>query len=538
MIKQVTFSKDARAKLMQGVNTVADAVRGTLGPKGKAVLIDKGVPVFTRDGVTVAQSIEQLEDKIENQGAQLVKGVAQKTNEEAGDGTTTAAILIQELLKEGTKGVEMGIDPIKMSQAMEDGSKVILETLQNYAKPVKTMQEMKDVATISSRDPEIGAVIGKIYDKIGVDGVITTEESKTIGLDYELVEGLELDKGFAAPHFMTDVGRERAEIENPYILVTSQSISRNADIADIMSAAHVTDSKALVILAEDVTGEAMATLIVNKLKGVMKTLVLRAPGFGDSKKAYMEDVAALTGATIISEETGGMISEATLDQCGKATRVIAYKDKAYIVGGQGSKKVISARIKMLKKQIGEETATYKKDELEKRYARLKGGVAIIKVGAMTEEASREKQYRIEDAVNATKSALQEGIVIGGGLALYKASQGLDKLIEGAQDTNYRYGLQALQTAIQAPARQVLLNAGQKADVILDAINALDVKYPKQGYDAGIGRFVDMIKEGIIDPLKVERVALQQSVSIAGLYIITNAVVCDKPEEKKESKPLT
>ncbi len=538
MNKQVTFSKDARTKLMAGVNTVANAVRGTLGPKGKAVLIDKGIPVFTRDGVTVAQSIEKLKDNIENQGAQLVKGVAQKTNEEAGDGTTTASILLQELLKEGTKGVEMGIDPMKMSQALEDGSKVILEVMKVNSKPVKTKQEMKDVATISSRDKEIGEVIGEIYDKIGVDGVITTEEDKTIGLTYELVEGMELDKGFSAPHFMTDIERMRAEIENPYILVTSQTLSRNEDIVNILRAILASEHKTLVILADDVTGEALATLIVNKMKGVIKTLVLRAPGFGDTKRDYMEDVAAVTGATIISEETGLRIDETALDQCGKATRVIAYKDRAYIVGGAGSKKVIKARIGLLKKQISDETASYKKTILETRYARLKGGVAIIKVGAMTEEESKEKQYRIEDAVNATKSALQEGIVIGGGLALYKASQALDKLIEGATDSDYRYGLKALQTAIQAPAKQVLSNAGEKPDVILQEIDREAKEYPHQGYDAGTGMYIDMIKEGIIDPLKVERVALEQSVSIAGLYIITDAVVCDEPEEKKEVKPLT
>jgi chaperonin GroEL len=519
MSKSLLYNTEARRKLKAGVDEVGDAVRVTMGHKGRVVVIDRATPIFTLDGVTVAQAIEKLEDPVENMGADIVKGVAQKTNDEAGDGTTTATLLTQSLLHEGLKGIEQGIDPITLKSALNSGMDVILKHLKANSKPVKEKEQMKSVATISSRDSEVGEIIANIYSEIGKDGIIATEEMKQVGMNYEIVEGMEIDSGWAAPHFMTNRERQEAVINNPYILVTSQNIRTNEDIVPILSKVlEKSDSKALVIIADDCVGEALATLIINKLRGVAQTLVIKSPGYGDTKKEYLQDICAITGAEHLTEETATRVENATLEQLGRADKVVAYKGRTIIVGGKGKKNNISERIAQVTNELKDTVSKYKKESLTKRLAKLKGGVAVIRVGDYTEEASREKQYRIEDAINSTKSAIEEGVVIGGGLALYNASKELDKLIDKEKNPDFRFGLQALQKAIIRPAYQILENEGRNPEAVI----ALGYSLP----------------ENIIDPLKVERVALQQAVSVVGLFLTTEAVVFEKPEDKKpEPKPL-
>jgi chaperonin GroEL len=511
MLQKVIFDTQARKSLQKGVDTVANTVKGTMGHAGRAVLLPKATPQFTLDGVTVAQAIGKLLNPVEDMGAQLIKNVAQKTNDEAGDGTTTASVLLQALLTEGLRGIEAGIDPIILKGAFQEGSEIVLDVLKASAIPVKTKEQMKAIATISSRDPEIGEVIATIYDKIGKDGIITAEEVPMIGLDHEIVEGMQVDNGWMIPHFQTNMERGTAEIENPYILVTTQAIRTNADIVGILDQVTMTDSKSLIIIAEDIQGEALASMALNKIQGRMNTLVIKAPGYGDNKKAHLEDICAITGATLITEDVGLRVEEVTLEQCGRARRVVAHKNRSIIVGGKSDKKKVANQVASIKNELKDTASTYAKSNLERRLAKLKGGVAIIKVGDVTEEASREKQYRIEDAVNATKSAIEEGVVIGGGMALYEASKVLDKLINATSDQNYRFGIQALQKALQRPAQQILENEGREAKVVL----AGDRKLPK----------------GVIDPFKVERVALQQAVSVGGLFLITKAVVYNEEEVK-------
>lgn len=517
MPKSLLYKSEARKKLQAGVNKVADAVRVTLGPKGKVVVIKRATPIFTLDGVTVANSIEHLADQVEDYGADIVKGVATTTNDEAGDGTTTVTLLTQALLNEGLKGVEQGIDPIVMRDSLNDGMKIVLDHVRRNAVACTTKEQMKAVATISSRDSEVGGIISEIYDKIGKDGIITTEEMKQVGMNYEIVEGMELDSGFAAPHFQTNVERQIAEISNPYILVTSQNIRSNQDIVPVLQKVLESDSKGLVIIAEDCVGEALATIIVNKLRGVAQTLVVKAPGYGDNKKDYMLDICAITGAELITEETGTRVESVELEQLGKASKVIAYKNRTIIVGGAGKKADIKTRIAQIQNEIKDTASKYKKETLVKRLAKLKGGVAVIRVGEYTEEASREKQYRIEDAVNSTKSAIEEGVVVGGGMALFNASKELERVIDKDKDSDHRFGLIALQKAIQRPAYQILENAGKNPEAVMAT-----------GYELG---------PEIIDPLKVERVALQQAVSVVGLLLLTEAVIYEEKEEKKDPQPL-
>ena len=517
MSKKVLFKEDARKKLKRGVDIVADAVRVTMGPKGRAVIIPKGDPVFTLDGVTVAQSIDRLEDPVEDMGAQLVKNVAQKTNEDAGDGTTTATLLTQALLTEGMRGVEQGMDAVKLKESMRKAGEVILTEVKKNSTEIIKVEQMKNIATISSRDPEIGSIIGTIYDKIGKDGIITTEEVKSVGMEYEIVDGMQIDNGWMLPHFITDMERKVAVLENPYILVTSQAIRNNTDIAGILNAMLTTESKSLLVIADDCQGEALTTLVINKLQSILPTAVIKSPGYGDNKKEHVEDICSVTGATHITEETGLKMEDATLEQLGRATRVLVYEKKTVIVGGAGDKKKVTARINSVKKDIKEAESSYKKTNLERRLAKLQGGVAVIKIGDVSEEASREKQYRIEDAINATKSAIEEGVVIGGGMALYNASFELDKLMAKEKDADVRFGLQMVQNAIRRPAQQILENQGLDAGVVL----AGDYTLPDE----------------VIDPLKVERVALEQALSIVGLFLITNAVVYEQEEPKKEAQKL-
>lgn len=520
MPKELLYGTRARDKLRDGVNKVANAVRITMGHKGRVVVIERATPIFTLDGVTVASSIEKLADPVENYGAELVKGVATKTNDEAGDGTTTAIILVQALLNEGLKGIEQGIDPVVMRDALDEGLDLILSNLQRGSTAVTTGKQMKAVATISSRDSQVGGIIAEIYGKIGKDGIITTEEMKQVGMSHEVVEGMEIEHGWFVPYFMTNLERQIAEIEDPYILVTSQILRSNEDVVSIMSeVASKTSSRSLVIIAEDVTSEALNVVVLNKLKGVMPTLIVKAPGYGDSKKEYLEDICALTGATHITEETATQVETATLDQLGRATKVVAYKNRTIIVGGRGKKAAIKTRISQITNEIKDVVSKYKKGVLQKRLAKLTGGVAVIRVGEYSEEASREKQYRIEDAVNATRSAIEEGVVTGGGLALLEAGKELEKFVNKEKNADRRFGLVALQKAIMRPAYQILENAGENPEAVM-----------AKGYNLG---------PEIIDPLKVVRVAIQQAVSVVGLLLLTEAVVYERPsEEKKEPKKLS
>lgn len=510
MSKQILFKSKARKSLQKGVDIVANTVRVTMGPKGKSVVIMKGSPVFTLDGVTVAQSIDKLENKVEDMGAQLVKNVAQITNDEAGDGTTTATILAQELLKEGLKGIENGIDPIVLRKSIEEATGKIVEHLKKKSVEVKNIKQMKAVATISSRDPEIGQIIAEIYDKIGKDGVITTEEVKQVGITHELVEGMQLDSGYMMPYFITNLERKQAVLEKPYILVTSEHLRTSADVVGVLDQIAGTENKSLVVISEDCQGDAMATMIINKLRKVMNTLVVKTPGYGDNKSEYIADICAMTGAQHLSEQTGSSMETAELKMCGRADRVIAYEKKMIIVGGKGDKKEISKRVKMIENELKDtEGNNYKKKNLNERLAKLKEGVAIIKVGDITEEASREKQYRIEDAVNATKSAIEEGVVKGGGMALYEAS----KILEAEREINpdKRFGMQVVRNAIRRPAMQILENQGKNAEAVIT-----------KGYE---------LSDEVIDPLKVVRVALEQASSVVGLFLMTDAVVYEKPEKK-------
>ena len=527
MSQDIIFNKEARAKLQTGVDKVANAVRITMGPKGKVVVIKKGDPIFTLDGVTVAESVMELKDEVENMGASLIKSVAKKTNDGAGDGTTTGTLLGQSLLKAGLKGVENNLDAIVIKKAYEDGSRVIMDELKNMARPVKTEKEMSDIATISSRDREIGDIIATIYKKIGVDGLIVTEESKVIGTSYEILQGTQIDNGWISPYFITHFDRKERAIEDPYVLVTTQSLSTNDEVVAMLNMVYETDKKSLVVVAEDVSGEALATMVKNKMMGIMKILVVKAPGHGEHKQQYLEDIATLTGAEIISEKTGTKVQDMKLEQMGRCGKVVANKTRTMFVDGKGKKSEVNKRLAVLKKEIKEEESDYKRQVVEKRYARLLGGVAVIRTGSISEAESKEKQYRIEDAVNSTKSAIQEGIVIGGGLALVKTVKVLNVMISKATDHSYRFGLEALREAIMSPSRQILENAGYQPDVILAEI---DRKGANIGYNAGTGEYCDMFKVGVIDPVKVERVALENSVSVVGMFLITGAVVYDEKEE--------
>ena len=534
MAKEIFFEGEARAKIQAGVNKLADAVRITLGPKGKLVILQKGDPVFTLDGVTVANDIK-LKDKVEAMGAELVKSVAQRTNDQAGDGTTTATILSQSLLNEGLKGVAAGVDPIRIKKGIEDGAKVVLAQLKEMARPIKTKSEMSDVATISSRDRTIGDTIAGIFEEIGKDGVVTVEESKQVGMWSETVEGMQIDSGWISPYFMTNPERQEAVVEEPYVLVTAQVISTNQDIVNILTRVAESDKKAIVIVADNVTGEALQTLVINKMRGVLKCVVVKAPGYGEQKTAFLEDIATLTGAKVISEELGKKVEDAVMEDLGRCGRFLSYRTRSVFVDGKGNKKEITTRTKLVKSQLDDERSDFKRTILEKRYARMSGGVAVIKVGSVSEAEQREKQYRIEDAVNAVKSALDEGIVIGGGLAFVRAAASVEKLLPLAADIDYRYGLEVLKNAILRPARQVIENTGENPDVILTTLKAT-AEGENAGWDAAKEEYVpDMIKAGIIDPLKVERVALEQAVSVVGNFIKTGAVVADEPEPEKKKE---
>jgi len=527
--KQLEFSESARRSLKTGVDKLADAVKVTLGPKGRNVVLDKkfGAPTVTNDGVTIAREIE-LDDPFENMGAQLVKEVATKTNDVAGDGTTTATVLAQAIIGEGLRNVAAGANPMILKRGIDKGVDAIMDELRTLARPVNTTEETAQVAAGSSQDESVGQMIAEVMSKVGKDGVITVEESQGLRLEQDYVDGMQLDRGYISPYMVTNADRMEAALENPYILITDKKISAIADILPVLEKL-VQFGKNLVIIAEDVDGEALATLVVNKLRGTFNTLAIKAPGFGDRRKAMLEDIAVLTGGQVISEEVGLRLDSTTIDMLGQARRVTATKDNTTIIEGKGSQEAIEARTKQIRAQIDDTTSDFDKEKLQERLAKLSGGVAVIKVGAPTEVELKEKKHRIEDALSATRAAVEEGIVAGGGVALINALPALDRLqLTGDEKT----GIDILRRALEEPLRQISFNAGAEGSVVVAAVKGFE---PGKGYNALTGEYQDMFQAGVIDPVKVTRSALQSAASIAGMLLTTETIITDLPE-KNNSAP--
>lgn len=536
MTKQISYGADARKQIKIGIDKVADAVKVTLGPKGRNVILAKsyGGPTITNDGVTIAKEIE-LKDKFENLGAELIKQVAEKTNEIAGDGTTTSTVIMQALVREGLKFVETGINPIGIRRGMESAKNEVIEILKKNSKKISSKQEITDVAIISAESREMGEMIADVMDTVGKDGVVTTEQSQTLGLSKEIVKGMNFDKGFISPYMMTDAEAQTAELANPAILITDKKISAIADIVPLLNELAKTGKKDVVIIAEDVDGEALATLVVNKLRGVISVIAVKAPEFGESRKAVLDDIALLTGAVVISQDKGMKLEKTTLSMLGTAQKVIATKDTTTIVGGKGKKKDIEARVLEIKALIEKSDSEYDREKLKKRMAKLAGGVAVIRVGASTETELKYMKDKMEDAIAATKAAIEEGIVAGGGTALAKAAL----LVAGQKkslvtDHEFKAGYEIVLKALSEPLRQIASNAGeQDPAVVLNKV--IESKLANFGYNAKENVFEnDMVKAGIIDPLKVTRTALENAVSVAALLLTTEAAVVD--EDKEESMP--
>jgi len=526
MAKQIIFDQEARQSLKKGIDVLADAVKVTLGPKGHPVALDKkwGAPSVIDDGVTIAKDIE-LPDPFENMGVQLVKEAASKTNDACGDGTTTSTVLAHAIITGGFKNVAAGADPLALKRGIEKATGAIIEELKSASTPVKDKEQIAQVATITAKDREIGNLIAEVMDKVGKDGVITVEESKGITYETEYVEGMQFDRGYISPYFITNADRMEAVIEEPYILITDKKVSAVADLLPALEKI-LQVSKNLLLVAEDVDGEALATLVVNKLRGTLNILAVKAPGFGDRRKAMLEDMAILTGGKVISEEVGRKLDSVTVEDLGRARRVTADKDKTTIVEGKGADEAIKARIKQIKAQIEETTSDFDREKLQERQAKLAGGVAVIKVGAATEVELKEKKHRVEDALSATRAAVEEGILPGGGVALLNSLQALDKLkVSGDENT----GVDIVKRAVEEPIRWIAVNAGRDGSVVVDTVK----KSPAgTGYDAEADEFGNMVKKGIIDPMKVVRSALQNAASIASMVLITESLVTDIPEKEK------
>lgn len=533
MAKQLQYNNDARLALLRGVNKLAQAVGTTLGPKGRNVALDKkwGAPLVTHDGVSVAKEVE-LEDPFENMGAQLVKEVAEKTSDSAGDGTTSATILAREIINAGMAEIERGADPMAIRYELEDGLKKVLAQVEKIKVEVKGDKEIESVANISAQDPQIGAKIAEALKKVGADGVVTVEEGKGVELTIDYKEGMEFDKGFASAYFVTNPDTMEATIENPYLLITDKKISSIQELLPFLEKV-VKVSKNIVIIAEEVEGEALATLVVNKLRGTFNVLVVEAPGFGDRRKAMLEDIAVLTGGTVISEDAGRKLEDTGIEDLGQAERVTADKDNCVIVGGQGEKKAIESRIVQLRSEISRTTSEFDREKLEERLAKLSGGVAVIEVGAASETEMKEKQARVKNAVAATKAAVEEGIVPGGGVALMRARESL-------KDSE-NVGLRILYQALDAPLRGILTNATPNWSEVYQRVARGDGepkagKLINYGYDVVSGKYGDMMEAGIIDPVKVVRLALQNAVSVASMILTTNALVTDLPEKEEAKTP--
>jgi chaperonin GroEL len=528
MPKIIAFDEDARRALERGMNQLADAVRVTLGPKGRNVVLEKkwGAPTITNDGVSIANEIE-LEDPWEKIGAELVKQVAKKTDEIAGDGTTTATVLAQALVREGLRNVAAGANPMSLKRGIEKATEAAVEAIKNQAKDIETRDEIAHTASVSAGDPEIGEVIAKAMDVVGKEGVITVEESNTFGIELETVEGMRFDKGYISPYFVTDPERMEAVLDDPYILIANSKISAVKDLLPVLEKV-MQSGKPIVVIAEDVEGEALATLVVNKIRGTFKSASVKAPGFGDRRKAMLQDIATLTGGQVISEEVGLKLENATLDLLGRARRVTVTKDDTTIVEGAGSTDDIKGRIAQIKQEIDRTDSDWDREKLQERLAKLAGGVGVIKVGAATEVELKEKKHRIEDALSATRAAVEEGIVAGGGVALIRAQGALDKLdLEGDEAT----GATIVRRALELPLHWIAANAGIEGAVAVAKVRELS---DSQGLDASTGEYVDLFKAGVVDPAKVTRSAVQNAVSIASLLLTTETLVVDKPEEKEEA----
>lgn len=530
--KQIQYKEQAREALKRGVDKIANAVKVTLGPKGRNVLLDRGFgsPVITKDGVTVAKEIE-LKDKFENIGAELIREVASKTNDIAGDGTTTATVLAQAIVAEGFSAVNSGANPLVLKRGMDKAADWVIGHLEKKKQSV-TKTNLKEVASISANDPELGSLIAEVFNEVGKDGVVTVEESQSTEMATEFVEGMQLDRGYLSAYMVTNVERMEAVYDDPYILITDKKISAIQDIVPLLEKISRSGKRELMIIAEDVEGEALTTLVLNKLKGTFATLAIKAPGFGDRKKEMLEDIAVITGGQVVSEEKGMKLDGVELNMLGRARRIVSAKEKTTIVGGKGKKSDLDKRVAQLKSQIAQSTSEFDKEKLQERMAKLSGGVAVIKVGATTETELKEKKFRIEDAVNATRAALEEGIVSGGGLALFEAGKELSvKSIKGmAEVGDEAKGLAIIKSVLERPLRAIAENAGKDSNEVVARVFAAE---PGIGLNAATGEYVDLIKNGIIDPLKVVKTSLINAVSVASMILTTEAVVTDIPEEKKE-----
>ena len=532
MAKQIKFSEEARKKMKKGVDTLANAVKITLGPKGRNVVLDKGFgsPIITNDGVTIAKEVE-LKDKFENIGAEIVKEVASKTNDVAGDGTTTATLLAQVIIQEGLKNVTAGADPIALKRGIEKAVEAVVGYLKkDLAKKISNRDEIAQVATISAKDSQIGDTIADIMNKLGRDGVITVEESQAFGITTEIVEGMQFDKGYVSAYMITNPDRMEASYEDSFILITDKKISSIQDIVPVLEKISKLGKRELIIIADDIEGDALATLVVNKLRGTFNGLGIKAPGFGDRKKDMLDDIAVVTGGQVVSEEKGIKMENVELAMLGRAHRVVATKENTTIIGGKGKKADIEKRITQLKNQMAKSTSSFDKEKLQERLAKLSGGIAVIKVGAATEVEQKEKQHRTEDAVQATKAAMEEGIVPGGGVALIRSLESLKTLeLKGDEKT----GLEIVRKSLEEPLRQIAINAGKEGSVVVEEVKKSN---GSKGYNAETDKYVDLLKAGIIDPVKVTRSALQNAASAAAMFLTTEAVITELPEEKEEKIP--
>ena len=531
--KDVKFEGDARTRMQAGVDTLADAVKVTLGPKGRNVVIDKafGAPRITKDGVTVAKEIE-LEDKFENMGAQMVREVASKTNDEAGDGTTTATLLAQSIVREGCKSVAAGMNPMDLKRGVDMAVEAVISELRKKAKKVSSDQEISQVGTISANgDTDVGDMISDAMQKVGKEGVITVEEAKSLATELEVVEGMQFDRGYISPYFVTNAEKMFAELEDPYILLHEKKLSGLQAMLPLLESI-VQSSRPLLIIAEDVEGEALATLVVNKLRGGLKIAAVKAPGFGDRRKAMLEDIAILTGGQVVSEDLGIKLENVTLDMLGTAKKITITKEETTIVNGAGKKADIQGRCNQIRQQIDETSSDYDREKLQERLAKLAGGVAVIRVGGATEVEVKEKRDRVEDAMNATRAAVEEGIVPGGGTALLRAGRVLDGLKPGNDDQ--RVGIEIIRKSLQSPVRQIAENAGVEGSIVVGKLQ--DKKDANYGYNAASDKYEDLVKSGVIDPVKVVRTALQDAASVAGLLITTEAMVAEMPDDKAAPMP--
>ena len=524
--KQLEYAEEARASLRKGIDALANAVKITLGPKGRNVILDKkfGPPTITNDGVTIAKEIE-VENPFENMGAQLIKEVATKTNDVAGDGTTTATVLAQSMIHDGMKNVAAGANPMALKRGMESAAGTAVEELKKLSIAVAGKDQIAQVASISAADSEIGGLIAEVMEKVGKDGVITVEESKGIRYEIEYVEGMEIDRGYISPYFVTNSERMEAGLDDPYILITDKKISAVADVLPILEKV-LQVSKNMVVVAEDVDGEALATLVVNKLRGTINCLAVKAPGFGDRRKAMLQDIAILTSGTVISEEVGRKLDSATLEDLGRARRVVSGKDDTTIIEGRGGEDAIQGRIKQIKAQIEETTSDFDREKLQERLAKLAGGVGVIKVGAATEVELKEKKHRVEDALSATRAAVEEGIVAGGGVSLLNAQKALIKVLD-ENEGDERTGASIVAKALEQPMRRIAENAGKEGSVVVDMVKKLG---PSNGYDAAKDDYGNLIDKGIIDPLKVTRAGLENAVSVAAMVLTTESLVTEIPEK--------